>query len=61
LWCGSYHLTAAEDDEKDLQVQFTQATLESAQSAMAGKPSVDDMLARSTAAQPFKVSKLLGF
>lgn len=52
--CGVFIHPAAEDDEKIYKYNY-EATLESLKSAMAGKPSVDDMLAKKdTAAHPFK-------
>ncbi|SMP48958.1 formaldehyde activating enzyme [Neorhodopirellula lusitana] len=52
--CGVFIHPAAEDDEKIYKYNY-EATKESLKSAMAGKPTVDDMLAKKdTAAHPFK-------
>ncbi|TWU04069.1 formaldehyde-activating enzyme [Neorhodopirellula pilleata] len=52
--CGVFIHPAAEDDEKIYKYNY-EATKESLRSAMAGKPTVDDMLAKKdTAAHPFK-------
>jgi len=52
--CGVFIHPAAEDDEKIYKYNY-EATKESLKSAMAGKPSVDDMLAKKdSAAHPFK-------
>ncbi len=52
--CGVFIHPAAEDDEKIYKYNY-EATLESLKSAMAGKPSVDDMLAKKdTAKHPFR-------
>ncbi|EMI45624.1 MULTISPECIES: formaldehyde-activating enzyme [Pirellulaceae] len=52
--CGVFIHPAAEDDEKIYKYNY-EATLESLKSALANKPSVDDMLAKKdSAAHPFK-------
>ena len=52
--CGVFIHPAAEDDEKIYKYNY-EATLESLKSAMSGKPSADDMLAKKdSAAHPFK-------
>jgi 5,6,7,8-tetrahydromethanopterin hydro-lyase len=52
--CGVFIHPEAEDDEKIYKYNY-EATLESLKSAMAGKPSADDMLAKKdSAAHPFK-------
>jgi 5,6,7,8-tetrahydromethanopterin hydro-lyase len=52
--CGVFIHPAAEDDEKIYKYNY-EATLESLKSAMAGKPSVDDMLAKKDSAKhPFR-------
>ena len=52
--CGVFIHPEAEDDEKIYNYNYA-ATLESLKSAMASKPSVDDMLAKKdTAAHPYK-------
>lgn len=52
--CGVFIHPAAEDDEKIYKYNY-EATLESLKSAMGGKPSVDDMLAKKdTAKHPFR-------
>jgi 5,6,7,8-tetrahydromethanopterin hydro-lyase len=52
--CGVFIHPAAEDDEKIYNYNY-EATKESLKSAMAGKPSADDMLAKKdTAAHPYK-------
>ena len=52
--CGVFIHPEADDDEKIYKYNY-EATKESLKSAMAGKPSVDDMLAKKdSAAHPFK-------
>ncbi|WDQ17544.1 formaldehyde-activating enzyme [Rhodopirellula sp. P2] len=52
--CGVFIHPAAEDDEKIYKYNY-EATKDALKSAMQGKPSVDDMLAKKdTAAHPFK-------
>ncbi len=52
--CGVFIHPEAEDDEKIYNYNY-EATLESIKSAMAGKPSADEMLAKKdTAAHPYK-------
>ncbi|MEM1225742.1 MAG: formaldehyde-activating enzyme [Planctomycetota bacterium] len=52
--CGVFIHPAAEDDEKIYKFNH-EATLEAIKSAMGGKPSADDMLAKKdSAAHPFK-------
>lgn len=52
--CGVFIHPAAEDDEKIYNYNY-EATKESLKSAMAGKPSADDMLAKKdSAAHPYK-------
>ncbi len=52
--CGVFIHPAAEDDEKIYKYNY-EATLESLKSAMGGKPSVDDMLAKKDSAKhPFR-------
>ncbi len=52
--CGVFIHPEAEDDEKIYKYNY-EATLESLKSAMANKPSVDEMLAqKDTAVHPFK-------
>lgn len=52
--CGVFIHPAAEDDEKIYKYNY-EATKESLKSALAGTPSVDDMLAKKdSAAHPFK-------
>ncbi|KLU02480.1 Formaldehyde activating enzyme [Rhodopirellula islandica] len=52
--CGVFIHPAAEDDEKIYKYNY-EATKDALKSAMQGKPTVDDMLAKKdTAAHPFK-------